>query len=229
MDNTLEVFETFKSIQGESSRAGRVCMFIRLAGCELACSWCDTPNARTLDGGLTTTLDALVAEALASGARLVEITGGEPLRQKATPELCERLLEEGFDVMVETNGAEDISRLPEGVKTIMDCKCPSSGVADKMRVANFAALGPRDEVKFAILDRRDYDYALSVVEKHGLAEKTEEISFSPVFLPGGGGCEPAELAEWMISDNVPATLRLQIHKVIWIEGEPKTHGAEGYC
>jgi 7-carboxy-7-deazaguanine synthase len=222
MDDTLKIFEIFKSIQGESSAAGKVCFFIRLAGCDLNCRWCDTPDALPRDSGNETTLESLVETALASGAGMVEITGGEPLLQEATPELCRRLLDAGMEVLLETNGTEDISIIPPGVRVVMDCKCPSSGAERKTNPANFAEIKTKDELKFAILDHGDYRYASSLIEARGLADKAGEISFSPVVLPNGEGCDPAELAEWMIRDNATATLRPQLHKLIWPDGEPKT-------
>jgi 7-carboxy-7-deazaguanine synthase len=167
-------------------------------------------------------LDEIVSTVKRSKTILVEVTGGEPLLQKDTPELCRHLLDAGLDVLVETNGAEDISRLPAGVRRIMDCKCPSSGMAERTLASNFDALGPLDEVKFAILDHRDYRYALSIISEYGLDGKAGDISFSPVALFGGKGCDPAELAEWMLRDDVPAALRPQLHKIIWPRGEPRT-------
>ena len=221
VDGVLSVFETFKSIQGESSRAGRVCFFIRLSGCSLSCRWCDTPEARPFGSGYPAEISGLVAAAVDSGAGLVEVTGGEPLCQDATPDLCAQLLDAGLEVLVETNGAERISRLPDGVVRILDCKCPSSGEFDAMDSGNFDALRLGDEVKFAILDARDYDYAMRMINLHGLADRVGEISFSPVFSPGMEMSSAADLAGWMVRDNAPANLRLQLHKIIWPGGEPK--------
>jgi len=221
MPGTLRVFEIFRSLQGESSLAGRPCVFVRLAGCPLDCAWCDTPEAKPENSGKELSLDDIVATVERSGMGLVEVTGGEPLIQKNTPELCRLLLDAGYDVMVETNGAEDISRLPAAVRRIMDCKCPSSGMAERTLPSNFDNLGPLDEVKFAILDHRDYRYALSMIGKHGLDKKAGDISFSPVALRYEKGCDPAELAEWMIRDGAAAVLRPQLHKIIWPRGEPR--------
>ncbi len=220
MGRVVDVFETFKSIQGESSRAGRVCFFIRLAGCGLSCRWCDTTDARSFGSGRPVAIDELVGIALASGAGLVEVTGGEPLAQAATPELCAGLLDAGLEVLVETNGAEPISVLPRGVVRILDCKCPSSGEAESMNISNFEELRASDEVKFAILDARDYDYAVRMTRRYGLEKRVGEISFSPVSISDGVGLSPKELAGWMLHDNATAVLRLQLHKIVWPGGEP---------
>ncbi len=203
------VSETFTSIQGESSFAGRVCFFVRLAGCNLDCSWCDTRYAR--ERQRTMSLGEILAEALKSDADLVEITGGEPLAQNQTPLLCSKLLDQGFEVLLETNGSMPTGVVPKGVKIILDCKCPSSGEADKMLFANFAKLRKKDEVKFVIADRQDYDYARKMIGKHGLVGRTGKIFFSPV----SGRLKAARLAEWMIADRPPAILAYQLHKTIW--------------
>lgn len=212
----LQINEKFLSVQGESTHAGRLCYFIRLAGCNLRCSYCDTLYARQTGSGKTESLASLVRAAQKSGVKLVEITGGEPLTQPATPELCRQLQSAGFEVLVETNGACDISVLPPGVVRILDCKTPSSDEAAKMNPANYALLTPQDEVKFVLGNRQDYEYALHIIRQYRLNEKTANLIFSTVWpaLP------PAQLAEWMVQDLPPARMQLQMHKYIW--GPDKT-------
>ena len=210
MNDTLTIYETFSSIQGESTHAGRLCFFIRLAGCNLRCSYCDTRKAQTVSSGRIRSLDELVDEAERSGLRLIEITGGEPMLQPATPELCRRLLERGFEVLMETNGSVDLSAVPRGVRRIIDWKTPFSGESEKMFDGNFLNLRPGDEVKFVIAGRNDYDAALEVIRRFRIAEHAT-ILFAPVF----GEIEPRTLVEWMLADRVPARLNLQLHKVIW--------------
>lgn len=210
MNDTLTIYETFSSIQGESTHAGRLCFFIRLAGCNLRCSYCDTRKAQTVSSGRIRSLDELVNEAERSGLRLIEITGGEPMLQPATPELCRRLLERGFEVLMETNGSVDLSAVPRGVRRIIDWKTPFSGESEKMLDGNFLNLRPGDEVKFVIAGRNDYDTALEVIHRFRIPEHAT-ILFAPVF----GKIEPRTLVEWMLADRVPARLNLQLHKVIW--------------
>ena len=210
MNDTLTIYETFSSIQGESTHAGRLCFFIRLAGCNLRCSYCDTRKAQTVSSGRIRSLDELVDEAERSGLRLIEITGGEPMLQPATPELCRRLLERGFEVLMETNGSVDLSAVPRGVRRIIDWKTPFSGESEKMFDGNFLNLRPGDEVKFVIAGRNDYDAALEVIRRFRIAEHAT-ILFAPVF----GKIEPRTLVEWMLAARVPARLNLQLHKVIW--------------
>lgn len=210
MNDTLTIYETFSSIQGESTHAGRLCFFIRLAGCNLRCSYCDTRKAQTVSSGRIRSLDELVDEAERSGLRLIEITGGEPMLQPATPELCRRLLERGFEVLMETNGSVDLSAVPRGVRRIIDWKTPFSGESEKMFDGNFLNLRPGDEVKFVIAGRNDYDAALEVIRRFRITEHAT-ILFAPVF----GEIEPRTLVEWMLADRVPARLNLQLHKVIW--------------
>ena len=210
MNDTLTIYETFSSIQGESTHAGRLCFFIRLAGCNLRCSYCDTRKAQTVSSGRIRSLDELVDEAERSGLRLIEITGGEPMLQPATPELCRRLLERGFEVLMETNGSVDLSAVPRGVRRIIDWKTPFSGESEKMLDGTFLNLRPGDEVKFVIAGRNDYDAALEVIRRFRIAEHAT-ILFAPVF----GEIEPRTLVEWMLADRVPARLNLQLHKVIW--------------
>lgn len=205
------VTETFSSIQGESTYAGCLCFFIRLAGCNLNCNYCDTLYSRKTEQGKSTDIPLLVEAALEENINLVEITGGEPLFQKTTPLLCAELLRNNFTVLVETNGSLPISLLPENVIKIMDCKTPSGGEASRMDFSNFDLLNPLDEIKFVIADRTDYSYSLDIIEKYKLDGKTPNLLFSP----GWGKIESAELAGWIIKDKAPVRLQLQLHKYIW--------------
>lgn len=205
----LPVCETFVSIQGESTHAGRRCFFIRLAGCNLRCSYCDSAYAWT--GGTPRTPEELTAEAVASGMDCVEITGGEPLIHPATPELAASLLAAGREVLVETNGSLDISVLPAGCRRIVDCKLPDSGMAEKNLPGNYSLLTPRDEVKFVTASRRDFDYALEVIDRRELPRRTPHLIFSPVW----GRIDPAELARWVLECGRPVRMQMQLHKILW--------------
>ena len=205
----LTVNEIFYSIQGESTRAGEPCVFVRLTACDLRCSWCDTPYA--FHEGRKMSVDEVVAEVNRHGCPLVEITGGEPLLQDDVYPLMDRLLADGRRVMLETGGHRAIDRVPAAVAKIVDVKCPGSGEADKNRWANLDALAPDDEVKFVIQDRADYDYAVAVIADRGLARRTNTILLSPVH----GVLDPKTLSEWMLADRLPARLQLQLHKYIW--------------
>ncbi|MGB6625552.1 MAG: radical SAM protein [Candidatus Acidiferrales bacterium] len=225
------ITEIFKSIQGESSYAGLPCIFVRLTGCNLRCKWCDTAYA--FHGGTRHSLDEVLSRVrelskarngAAGEVRLIEITGGEPLLQPETPELARRLLGEGYTVLIETSGEKDVSTLPrEGVK-IVDVKCPDSGEFGTFRLANLEALEQKDEVKFVIASRRDYEFARQFLAEHGLAERVHEILFSPVFADPEGtwpAMDARALAEWILADNLPVRLGLQLHKFIW---DPAMHG-----
>ncbi len=207
----LKVVETFTSIQGESTHSGKICFFIRLAGCNLDCSYCDTKYARKSDTGTDISVFKLVNLAKKAAVPIVEITGGEPLLQRETPFLCEKLQEVGFIVMVETNGSLPLEKLPDGIIRVIDCKCPSSGESDKMLFSNFENLKPYDEVKFVMSDENDFNYAMKIIKKYGIAKRTRNILFSPV----QGKMNPADLANLMIKEKSPARLQLQIHKHIW--------------
>ena len=211
----LTVSEIYLSIQGESTHTGRLCTFVRLAACDLRCRWCDTPYAFT--GGRKMTIDAVLEEVGRLGCRLVEITGGEPLLQAESVPLMERLLDEGFEVLLETGGHVPIEGVPERVVRIVDVKCPASGEAHRMHWPNLDALSAQDEVKFVIQDRRDFEYACDVVVRHDLAARTAAVLFSPVH----GVLEAEALARWIIEGRVPARLQLQAHKYIW---SPETRG-----
>ena len=205
----LQIIETFKSVQGESTHAGKVCFFIRLSGCNLRCSYCDTAYA--WEGGEERSVGSLLDEVTASGCATVEITGGEPLLQKETPLLAEKLLAMGKEVLIETNGSVDFSILPEGCCRIVDCKLPASGMAQYNCYEAYKHLTSRDEVKFVVSDRQDFDFALDVIKKYRLIEKTPHLLFSPVW----GRVSPENLAEWVVSSQLPLRMQIQMHKVIW--------------
>ncbi|MFZ0464075.1 MAG: radical SAM protein [Candidatus Acidiferrales bacterium] len=225
------ITEIFKSIQGESSYAGLPCIFVRLTGCNLRCKWCDTAYA--FHGGTRHSLDEVLSRVrelskarngAAGEVRLIEITGGEPLLQPETPELARRLLGEGYTVLIETSGEKDVSTLPREVVKIVDVKCPDSGEFGTFRLANLEALEQKDEVKFVIASRRDYKFARQFLAEHGLAERVHEILFSPVFADPEGtwpAMDARALAEWILADNLPVRLGLQLHKFIW---DPAMHG-----
>jgi 7-carboxy-7-deazaguanine synthase len=205
----LQVNEIFYSIQGESTLAGRPCVFVRLTGCNLRCRWCDTEYA--FYEGSRMTVEEAAAAVAAYGCDLVEITGGEPLLQDAVYPLIDSLLAAGNTVMIETSGACDISRLDPRVIRIMDLKCPGSGESERNLWSNLDHLTARDEVKFVIADRRDYEWAREVIRKHNLAARAGAVLLSPAF----GQLDPKDLAAWMMEDHLPARLQLQIHKHIW--------------
>jgi 7-carboxy-7-deazaguanine synthase len=206
----FSVSEIFKSIQGESSFCGQVCSFVRLAGCNLRCAWCDTAYA--WEGGETMTMDAVVCRITDHNTRLVEITGGEPLVQPETPQLCRHLLETNHTVLVETNGTLDIDMLPEGVVRIMDIKCPSSGMADRFHAPNAGKLTSRDEVKFVIADREDFIWALDVVKLHRLDRRC-----TVVMSPAWNKLPLDKLAAWILKADAPIRMGIPLHKVIWGE------------
>ena len=211
----LTVNEIFHSIQGESRRAGEPCVFVRLTACDLRCSWCDTPYA--FYEGKKRSIDDVIAEVERYQCPLVEITGGEPLLQEDVYPLMEQLLARGLTVMIETGGHRSISRVPDGVLRIMDVKCPGSGEAHRNHWENLALIGSRDEVKFVIKDREDYEYARDVVARYNLPERAGAILFSPVH----GVLDARVLSEWVLSDRIPVRLQLQLHKFIW---SPETRG-----
>jgi 7-carboxy-7-deazaguanine synthase len=211
----LTVFEIYRSIQGESTHVGRPCVFVRLAACNLRCSWCDTPYAFT--GGRKMSVDDVVARVATLECPLVELTGGEPLLQPEATTLMQRLIDDGYEVLLETGGHMPIDEVPDEVAVILDVKCPASGEADAMHWPNLDQLSARDEVKFVIQDRADFDYAREVVTRHALADRVAAVLFSPVF----GILAPAQLAEWILDARVPARLQLQTHKYIW---DPATRG-----
>lgn len=208
----LPVVETFLSLQGESTHAGRLCFFIRTAGCNLRCSYCDTVYAYDVGAAVMRSVGELTEQALASGATLVELTGGEPMLHAATPRLAESLLDAGLEVLIETNGSCPLGALPRGIKKIVDVKLPSSGMAEHNDPANYALLGSGDELKFVTGSRADFDWALAWIERHRLAALGIPLIFSPVF----GKVAPADLAQWLIDARDPALrMQIQMHKVIW--------------
>ncbi len=206
----LTVNEIFHSIQGESTYAGEPCVFVRLAACNLRCAWCDTPYA--FDEGRKRSVDEVVSEVLAYGCPLVEVTGGEPLLQEDVYGLMDALLAAGRSVLLETGGHVSVARVPRAVVRVIDVKCPGSGEAARMHWPNLEEhLAPRDEVKFVVADRTDYEYAREVVERYRLPARCAAVLFSPVH----GVLDPRELAAWMLEDRLPVRLQLQIHKYIW--------------
>ena len=205
----LQIIETFKSVQGESTHAGKVCFFIRLSGCNLRCNYCDTEYA--WQGGILRSVDDLISEAEAAGCTTVEITGGEPLLHKETPILAEKLLAIGKEVLIETNGSIDFSILPPGCRRIVDCKLPASGMAQHNCYDAYRHLCPLDEVKFVVSDREDFDFAVNVIKQYHLEEKTPHLLFSPVW----GRISPEELAELVVKCEIPVRMQIQMHKVIW--------------
>jgi 7-carboxy-7-deazaguanine synthase len=204
----FKVTEIFHSIQGESTYVGRPCVFIRLTGCPLRCTWCDTAYA--FYGGRTLTMDEMIAEVRAFDCLLVEVTGGEPLSQPSSFDLLTRLCDEGFEVLLETSGAIDTASVDQRVHVILDIKCPGSGMTDRMHWSNIKRLTSSDEVKFVIQDRADYEWARDTVYRENLAARCT-VLFSPVFGVG----EAQLLAEWILADKLPVRLQLQMHKYIW--------------
>ena len=208
----LPVVETFVSLQGESTRAGRLCFFIRFAGCNLRCAYCDTVYAYDDSGATLRSPAELVRMAHDSGVRLVELTGGEPMLQKALPALARQLLDAGLEVLLETNGSILLDTLPPGVGKIVDVKLPSSGMSDRNEPENYPLLGPGDELKFVTGSRADFDWALDWINRWRLDRLKIPLVFSPVF----GAVDPADLARWLIdSRRNDLRMQIQMHKVIW--------------
>ena len=211
----LTINEIFYSIQGESTYAGRPCVFVRLTACDLRCSWCDTAYA--FYEGRKRSLDEVLADVDGYDCPLVEVTGGEPLLQEEVYPLMHRLLERGRTVLIETGGHRSTERIPDRVITILDVKCPGSGEAHRNDWSNLARLRPHDEVKFVIKDRADYEYARDIIHRHGLQDRAAAILFSPVH----GVLDPKQLSEWILADRLPVRVQLQVHKYIW---DPNTRG-----
>ncbi len=220
----MQITEIYKSLQGESTHAGLPCVFVRLTGCNLRCTWCDSEY--TFQGGRKMTLAEVHDEVLrlSPNGGLVEITGGEPLLQEreAVP-LMQNLLDDGYTVLLETSGERPLERVPAKVIKIVDVKCPDSGEGDTFLPENLEFLRPHDEVKFVLASRTDYDFARDFTLRHRLATRVNAVLFSPAFRKDANGTRsashcllnPQELAEWMIADHVPARLGLQLHKFIW--------------
>ena len=225
----MYLIEIYKSIQGESSFAGLPCIFVRLAGCNLRCSWCDSEY--TFTGGYKLSEDEVVAEIeKLAPVRLIEFTGGEPmLQERELVPLMERLLLAGYQLMIETSGERPLDRVPLAVHKIVDVKCPASGESASFRLANLDCLTERDEVKFVIADRADYEFARAFIREHALATRAGQILLSPAFSKSptperttqNALLDPRELVDWMLADGLPARLSLQIHKFVW---EPQKKG-----
>jgi 7-carboxy-7-deazaguanine synthase len=220
----MQITEIYKSLQGESTYAGLPCVFVRLTGCNLRCTWCDSEY--TFQGGRRMTVEEVQAEVtrLNPEAGLVEITGGEPmLQERELVPLMECLLAEGHTVLLETSGERPLERVPAGVVKIVDVKCPDSGEGDTFYVENLESLTSRDEIKFVLGSRVDYEFARDFSKRHDLANRVNAVLFSPAFRKEATGArdsshcllDPQELAEWMLADNVRARLGLQLHKFIW--------------
>ncbi|HKW32934.1 MAG TPA: radical SAM protein [Candidatus Acidoferrum sp.] len=245
----MVITEIFRSIQGEGTRAGLPCIFVRLTGCNLRCTWCDTAYA--FHGGKKMTVEEVLAcvdeltgrtpQTSQAGTKtetpasqsgryktsmvpLVELTGGEPLLQEEIYPLAEKLLAAGYKVMIETSGERFVGKLPKEVSKIVDVKCPDSGEPDTFEMRNLEELTQDDEVKFVLATRRDYEFAREFTREHKLAGRVREVLFSPVFEDPEGkwpGLEPRQLAEWILADGLPVRLGLQLHKFIW---DPATKG-----
>jgi 7-carboxy-7-deazaguanine synthase len=212
----LRITEIFHSIQGESTWSGVPCTFVRLTGCPLRCSWCDTTYS--FHGGERMAVEDIVERVGELGCRVVEITGGEPLAHRNAFLLADRLLGEGFTVLVETSGSEDIAPLDPRVHIIMDLKCPGSGEVERNRWENLGNLTATDEVKFVVKDRADYEWARAVILERGLAARVAEgtlraLLISPVW--GEEGPDLEELAGWILEDHLPVRFQTQLHKHIW--------------
>ncbi len=220
----MQITEIYKSLQGESTYAGLPCVFVRLTGCNLRCTWCDSEY--TFQGGRKMTIEEVRDEVarLSPGGGLVEITGGEPmLQEREVVPLMQSLLADGYQVLLETSGERPLERVPKEVIKIVDVKCPNSGAGDTFRVENLRSLTLRDEIKFVLSSRADYEFALEFTLRNDLAARVNAVLFSPAFRKDATGArdsshcllDPRELAEWMIADHAPARLGLQLHKFIW--------------
>ncbi len=220
----MQITEIYKSLQGESTYAGLPCVFVRLTGCNLRCSWCDSEY--TFQGGRKLSLEEVLAEVtrLSPNGGLVEITGGEPmLQERELVPLMRQLLEGCYRVLLETSGERPLASVPAGVIKIVDVKCPNSGEGDTFLPENLATLTAQDEVKFVLSGRADYEFARAFSRQHNLALRVNAVLFSPAFRKDATGArdsshcllDPQELAEWMLADEVPARLALQLHKFIW--------------
>ena len=208
---TVVVTEIFRSLQGESTWAGLPCTFVRLTGCSLRCVWCD--SAYAFSGGTGLSIDAVVEQVAALGAPLVEITGGEPLEQEGVYSLATTLCDRGYTVLLETGGHVPVDRVDPRVVKILDVKCPGSGMATANDLANLSRLGPRDEVKFVVADRRDFDFALDLVCRRDL-DTRHIVLISPVF-EGDRSPLAADVAEWVRDSGRRLRLSLQVHKFLW--------------
>ncbi|TLY27085.1 MAG: 7-carboxy-7-deazaguanine synthase QueE [Nitrospirae bacterium] len=204
----MRITEIFHSIQGESSYAGQPCVFVRLTGCPLRCTWCDTDYA--FYEGHEFSIDEVLAKVQTYGCRLVEVTGGEPLVQPESFPLMTRLCDAGYTVLLETSGAVDIAPVDPRAHVILDVKCPGSGMTDRMHWTNLSQLAAKDEAKFVMADRADYDWAREILTQYDVASRCP-VLFSPVF----GSLDVRQLAEWILADRLPVRFQLQMHKYIW--------------
>jgi 7-carboxy-7-deazaguanine synthase len=206
----LRVTEIFRSIQGESTHAGRPCTFVRLTGCPMRCTWCDSEY--TFTGGEHLSLDEVMKQVRGFGCRLVEITGGEPLAQREAFDLIKRLCDESYEVLIETGGYVSTEDLDQRAKVILDVKCPASGEAERNHWPNLARLRPEvDEVKFVIADRADWDFALDVMQKYDLQSRARSVLISPAWEQ----IDLQELANWIVESGLDLRMQLQMHKYIW--------------
>jgi 7-carboxy-7-deazaguanine synthase len=220
----MQITEIYKSLQGESTFAGLPCVFVRLTGCNLRCTWCDSEY--TFQGGHRMTTEEVRGRVLrlSPGGGLVEVTGGEPmLQEKEVVPLMSQLVNEGYTVLLETSGERPLARVPAGVIKIVDVKCPDSGEANTFHMENLETLAAHDEIKFVLSSRADYEFAREFTQRHSLAQRVNAVLFSPAFRKDATGArdsshcllDPQELADWMLADGVPARLGLQLHKFIW--------------
>jgi 7-carboxy-7-deazaguanine synthase len=220
----MQITEIYKSLQGESTYAGLPCVFVRFTGCNLRCTWCDSEY--TFHGGRKMTMEEVRSEVLrlSPGGGLVEITGGEPmLQERELLPLMQHLIDDGYQLLLETSGERPLEKVPAEVVKIVDVKCPDSGEGDTFCLENLGVLTPRDEIKFVLSTRADYEFAREFTKRHNLANRVNAVLFSPAFRKDATGArdsshcllDPQQLAEWMIADNVPARLGLQLHKFIW--------------
>jgi 7-carboxy-7-deazaguanine synthase len=208
LDLTMRVTEIFHSIQGESSYVGQPCVFVRLTGCPLRCTWCDTEYA--FYGGKEQSLEEILSHVTAYRCELVEVTGGEPLAQPDAVPLISALCERGHRVLVETSGAIDIAPIDTRAHVILDVKCPGSGMAGRMYWPNLDRLTMKDEAKFVLVDRTDYEWARDILAQHALSGRCT-VLMSPVF----GVLDPRQLAEWVLADRLQVRVQMQLHKLIW--------------
>jgi 7-carboxy-7-deazaguanine synthase len=225
----MQISEIYRSLQGESTFAGLPCIFVRLTGCNLRCTWCDSEF--TFTGGKKMSFEEVLSEiAKLAPVRLVEFTGGEPmLQERELIPLMERLLAEGYQLLIETSGERPLAKVPKAVHKIVDVKCPRSGEADSFNLTNLDALTKNDEIKFVLADRTDYEFARDFTREHDLVEPVNSVIFSPAFRKDARGArdashcllDPQQLAEWILEDGLNVRLGLQIHKFIW---QPETKG-----